>query len=125
MPVHGLHKARWNRMPYRIERPCRAFMCPNTTSNSNGYCDEHQGMAREQRGSARQRGYDRRWEKFRAAYLKEHPLCVDCLKENRLIPATEVHHIQKLAEYPELKYVENNLMALCHKCHSKRTARGE
>lgn len=112
-------------MPQRIERPCRAFMCPNTTSNPNGYCDEHQTLARERRGSARQRGYDGRWEQFRARYLREHPLCEDCLAAHCMTPAAEVHHIRKLRDYPQLKYAEDNLMALCHRCHSKRTARGE
>jgi hypothetical protein len=26
---------------------------------------------------------------------------------------------------PALKFVEDNLMSLCHVCHSNRTARGE
>lgn len=116
-------------MPQRIERPCRAYLCPNTTSNSNGYCDEHQAEARERRGSARSRGYDRSWEGFRVRYLHKYPLCVDCLMQpfpgEPPQPATEVHHKQKLAEHPELKYVESNLMALCHRHHSIRTARGE
>jgi 5-methylcytosine-specific restriction enzyme A len=116
-------------LPRRIERPCRAYLCPNTTSNPNGYCDEHQELAKkrkaDRRVSAYQRGYDKRWERFRARYLREHPLCVDCRAKYRLTPATEVHHIRKLKDYPQLKYAEDNLMALCHKCHSKRTARGE
>ena len=116
-------------MPYRIERPCKAFGCPNTTSNPNGYCDEHQELAKkheaDRRESAYRRGYDKRWEKFRVRYLHEHPLCVDCLAKHRMTPASEVHHIRKLRDYPQLKYTESNLMALCHECHSKRTARGE
>ena len=116
-------------MPQRIERPCRAYLCPNTTSNSNGYCDEHQTLAKERRGSARSRGYDRRWEKFRVQYLKEHPLCADCLEHpfpgEPPQPAIEVHHIHKLADYPKLKYDTDNLMALCHRHHSIRTAKGE
>ena len=116
-------------MPYRVERPCRAFMCPNTTDNRNGYCDEHQTESKERRGSSRQRGYDKRWEKFRAAYLRERPLCVDCLVKpfpgESPQPATEVHHIRKLRDYPKLKYAEDNLMGLCHRHHSVRTAKGE
>lgn len=120
-------------MPQRIERPCRAYLCPNTTSNPNGYCMEHQGTARQheadRRESAYRRGYDRRWERFREAYLREYPLCEDCLKQTlpgeSPQPATEVHHIRKLAEHPELKYVKSNLMGLCHRHHSIRTARGE
>ena len=116
---------RGDTVPHRLARPCRAYLCPNVTTNTNGYCYEHQALAREHRGSARQRGYTYAWEQFRARYLREHPLCVDCLAEHRMTPATEVHHIHKLRDYPQLKYSENNLMALCHQCHSKRTARGE
>lgn len=116
-------------MPQRIERPCKARLCPNTTGNKNGYCDEHQAMAVERRGSAYQRGYDKQWAKFRTRYLREHPLCVDCLDNplpsEPVQPATEIHHKQKLRDRPDLKYHPDNLMALCHKHHSIRTARGE
>ena len=116
-------------MPHRLARPCKAFGCPNTTSNPNGYCDEHQALAKHYGVGAREnsyrRGYNKRWEKFRIRYLQKHPLCMDCKAEHRLEPSTEVHHKKKLRDYPELKYAENNLMALCHQCHSKRTARGE
>ena len=30
---------------------------------------------------------------------------------------SELHHIKPLALYPQLKYVEDNLMLLCHDCH--------
>jgi len=50
---------------------------------------------------------------------------VDSLAEGKFVPATEVHHIKKLRDYPELKYEESNLMALSHKKHSIRTRRGE
>lgn len=110
-------------MPYRIERPCKNHQCPNTTSNSNGYCDECK--ADEHRGNANERGYDAKWEKFRKRFLRENPLCEDCLKERTLTPATDVHHIIKLRDAPERKFDKNNLMALCHKCHSARTKRGE
>lgn len=125
LPEFPPHKKECDSMPHRLARPCHAYLCPNTTTNANGYCDDHQAQARERRGSARQRGYDRHWEQFRARYLREHPLCVDCMAEHRMTPATEIHHIHKLRDYPGLKYAEDNLMGLCHQCHSKRTARGE
>ena len=116
-------------MPHKIERPCKAHLCPNTTSNKNGYCDEHQALAVERRGSAYSRGYDKQWGKFRLRYLKEHPLCVDCLDKplpgEPVQPATEIHHKQKLRDRPDLKYDRENLMALCHRHHSIRTAKGE
>ncbi len=115
-------------MPHKIPRPCRAHLCPNTTDKHNGYCPEHQSLAGDRRASASRRGYDRRWSAFRLRYLADNPLCMDCLAGIGATPpaaAAEVHHIRKLADYPNLKYTNTNLMALCHQCHSRRTARGE
>ena len=48
-------------------------------------------------------------------------MCRDC----GIKVATDVHHILKLADYPELKYELTNLMPLDGTCHKIRTARGE
>jgi 5-methylcytosine-specific restriction endonuclease McrA len=50
---------------------------------------------------------------------------MDCLAKGIVTLAVHVHHIKKLAMYPELKYEESNLMSLDETCHSIRTARGE
>lgn len=81
-------------------------------------------MADERRGSARERGYDRTWEEFRAWYISRHPLCLDCMARDILTAATDVHHIHKLRD-GGARLDESNCMALCHACHSTRTARGE
>ena len=119
-------------MPNKQLRPCKHAGCPELTRDATGYCDVHKTDADISgkyydmyRGSANARGYDSQWNRFRTQYLKRHPLCVDSLAEGRFVPATEVHHIKKLKDHPELKYAESNLMALCHTKHSIRTARGE
>lgn len=71
------------------------------------------------------RGYDRRWRSFRAAFLKRHPYCEDCLAAQLVRPSREVHHIAKVADAPERRLDETNCRALCKRCHSQRTARGE
>jgi 5-methylcytosine-specific restriction protein A len=106
----------------------------------HGRCDrcDRGKRARDTRKSAAERGYDWMWQRFRLRYLSDHPLCVDCLNPDplstanafeppgsRVSAATDVHHIQKLRDRPELKYEESNLMALCSKCHDRRTAKGE
>ena len=65
-----------------------------------------------------------KWRKLRHVYLAQHPLCEACLQRDYNTPATEVHHIQKRTEYPELAYAWDNLEALCKPCHSRETARG-
>ena len=85
------------------------------------------GLARgpDYRPTAAQRGYDGTWQRFRAWFLSEHPLCYDHEQKGQFTPATEVHHKLKVADYPKLTLEPSNCMALCKSCHSVRTARGE
>ncbi|MHB1651403.1 MAG: HNH endonuclease [Desulfitobacteriaceae bacterium] len=123
-------------MPTRANRPCKQRGCPNLTRDISGYCGDHRQIAIDKsnawkaqldrhRGSARERGYDGTWKRLRKMYLREHPLCEDCLEQGRLEPATEVHHKEKVREHPELRLAISNLRALSKECHSRRTARGE
>jgi 5-methylcytosine-specific restriction enzyme A len=77
------------------------------------------------RKSACKRGYDRSWRKFRKRFLAGHPLCADCTTNGRTTAATDVHHIKKLTDSPDMRMDDDNCMALCKGCHSVRTARGE
>ena len=59
----------------------------------------------------------RRW---RAAVLrKAKGLCVECARYGKRVEATHAHHIKPRKEYPELRYVIDNGMALCTACHSR------
>lgn len=51
----------------------------------------------------------------------EHPLCEKCREAGRLTNAEKVHHIKPLSKGGT--HAENNLMALCKRCHSEITAR--
>lgn len=79
----------------------------------------------QQRGSAHARGYDRTWQQFRAYYLAANPLCVDCEGRGATTAATEVHHVEKVADAPDRRLDEMNVLGLCKACHSRRTAKGE
>jgi len=61
-----------------------------------------------ERGSARERGYTRKWERARKAYLAEHPLCVECEKQGDVTPATDVDHIVKHDGNPVLFWDQDN-----------------
>ncbi len=60
----------------------------------------------------------KRWRAIRDQVLSSEPLCRDCTRMGRIIPATEVDHInsQTADNRPE------NLAPLCKSCHSHRTA---
>jgi 5-methylcytosine-specific restriction protein A len=77
----------------------------------------------DERPSAARRGDGRRWRKLRAMVLQREPLCRDCAEHALVVEATDVHHI--IAKRDGGKDEASNMMALCHACHSKRTARGE
>ena len=110
-------------MPYAPPRACH---CGGV--RINGVCQRCGPKRRDhdkRRGHAAARGYDYKWQRFRLYYLALHPLCKDCEAEGRVGAATDVHHRKKLKDHPELKYEEENLMALCSEHHDQRTARGE
>jgi len=64
----------------------------------------------------RQRGYDKRWENFRVAFLKSRPLCEFCLGQGISTPATVCDHDIPHRDDPEL-FWNNTFTALCKKCH--------
>lgn len=62
-----------------------------------------------------------KWKHKRMAILRRDGYqCQDCRRYGRSTEATEVHHIKHVDEYPELAYVDKNLVSLCHACHNKR-----
>ncbi len=80
---------------------------------------------RETRANSNQRGYTWRWGKARLAYLREHPLCVECEKEGRIVPATCVDHIVPHRGDEDRFWDQDNWQSLCVRHHGQKTARGE
>lgn len=65
------------------------------------------------------------WKKTREIILKRDAyLCADCMKQNKLTPAEEVHHITELTPEnindPSVTLSPSNLVALCRECHRAR-----
>ena len=72
----------------------------------------------------RQKAYNTTiWRKIRLTYLKEHPICEECLKKGKVTPATSVHHIKSPFKGGEINYTllqdYSNLEAVCHECHAE------
>jgi 5-methylcytosine-specific restriction protein A len=90
---------------------------------------DHKARQREhdaKRGSARERGYNTRWEKARKTYLMRNPLCVMCQKEGRVTAATVVDHIIPHKGDTRLFWdTENNWQALCKPHHDRDKQREE
>lgn len=59
------------------------------------------------------------WQKLRASVLAEDPLCRDCQRMGRLVPATDVDHDDGNPGNND----RDNLVPRCHSCHSHKTMR--
>lgn len=77
---------------------------------------------REHRPSAAARGYGRDWQKARAAYLAEHPLCVDCQARGLIRSATVVDHVVPHKGDQAIFWDVGNWQGLCTPCHDRKTA---
>ncbi|WP_242506587.1 HNH endonuclease [Piscirickettsia salmonis] len=62
-----------------------------------------------------------RWQRERKIFLQDHPLCKQCLQDDKLIPTTEVDHIKPHDGDHDLMWNQNNWQALCKSCHSRKT----
>lgn len=114
-------------MPRKPKRPCAYPGCPALADGK--YCPKHEAVVEEKR-LEEQRQYNRyerspeivrqygaRWRKLRAEYVALHPLCEQCLKEGRMVPVEEVHHIKPIKDGGTHSF--DNLMSLCQSCHTK------
>ncbi len=63
----------------------------------------------------------RKWRKKREKILKRDGYqCQECKKYGRRTPATIVHHIKEIKEYPELAFDSSNLESICLACHNAK-----
>lgn len=111
--------------------------CRRPVPRGQKYCSAHEAAGRKReeaqkrerwdrrlkkKGSAAERGYGYRWAQLRKRFLFDHPLCAKCLSEGRAVAATDVDHIVPHRGDQALMWDESNLQALCHSCHSRKTA---
>ena len=86
-------------MPSKPKKPCAYPGFPNLTYDN--YCEENQALRHKQydrysRAPNHDKKYGNNWRRIRALYVKQHSLCERCLKEGRITPVEEGHHIVPL-----------------------------
>jgi 5-methylcytosine-specific restriction protein A len=97
---------------------------PSTQERCQTHTAQHAANTREadtRRGTRIERGYDQKWRRNRARFLKANPACVDCGK-----PATVADHDpqsrrQLVAQQHPHPDAWEHLKPRCHNCHSQRT----
>lgn len=75
-----------------------------------------------ERGSRHDRGYDAAWVKLRDRFLRQNPLCAECLRCNRDHLADVVDHILPVRDFPAARLQKTNLQSLCTDHHAVKTA---
>lgn len=89
-----------------------------------GAAKPHKPKIKEARGTARERGYTARWERFRANHLMRHQLCAYCLADGRVTAATIVDHDLPHDGDPRL-FWDNSFTSLCKPHHDGEKQRAE
>lgn len=111
-------------MALAAKRPCTYMGCSALVNS--GRCDKHKHVETkrhdERRGTAAQRGYDARWQRYRKQYLHENPWCCMCNDNGLIVPAIIVDHRMPVSGPNDpLFWDTNNHQGLCDDCHRHKT----
>lgn len=117
-------------MSLRALKPCKYGQCPKLTADR--YCDAHAKLV-EQTQTRDNAAAEAERRKFYNSSVWKHPTSgvriiklhasPMCEWEGCPEPASQVHHIKDIVDYPELRTVQSNLFSSCASCHSKETAK--
>lgn len=87
---------------------------------------ERKARADAARPSARERGYDTKWDRERAEYLKAHPRCQHVRNDKPCgRPSTVVHHVIAHKGDRKLFWRRSNWLSVCKACHDGPLQRQE
>ena len=56
------------------------------------------------------------YKAFHKAMIDDNPICakIDCYK-----PSTDIHHIKRVADFPDLVFDPRNVICVCGRCHDQ------
>lgn len=88
---------------YRRPRPARRIAAPDVARHD---------------GSARERGYDAKWDALSAEYRRKHPFCEESERRGIIALGDVVDHIIPASEAPHLRYDPENMQTLTNALHN-------
>ena len=109
-------------MPQSAPHACSHVGCAALVRNA-ARCPEHARVKEHERGNPSARGYDYAWQKRRDVHLSFNPLCVYCLRDNRVTVATICDHVLPHRGDPVL--FAGPIQSLCKRCHDSVKAKEE
>lgn len=95
--------------------PCGAAMPDASRFKRCERCGR--GVARRNKRTTSEYGYDHQWRLMSERVRAEQPTCERCESLGVVAAATEVHHKISIEEAPWLRLSRDNLMAVCRTCH--------
>ena len=106
----------------KVRSTCSQFGCHNKSVNG-GRCEDHQrvGQNKSSRPEYHALYATSTWKTLRDAVLCKQPVCVKCVKDGRVTPATVVDHMTPHRGDTKLFLDVSNLASLCASCHSVKT----
>jgi 5-methylcytosine-specific restriction enzyme A len=106
-------------MPFAPKSKCTYPRCPEYKP-----CKVHNQCKQDYKTPHERELYgSTRWKKARALHLAENPLCVECEKENRYVPATVCDHVIRLRVDPSRALDSSNFSGLCETHHAIKRQR--
>lgn len=111
-------------LPFTPKHPCKTIGCSQLTSATLCNRCEENGIRIDNRPSAKERGYDGRWQDYRRRFLESNPYCADPYgKHKARVLATIVDHVIPHEGNPNVFWDFQNHMSLCKPCHDYKTAK--
>ena len=113
--------------------PCKKYGC-RALVRGRGYCPEHAHIKAEvvrenfdfleRKKTDEERAFyqTHRWHETSRRHRIDEPLCLRCRADNRIVPATLVHHNPPLSELlarGEDPHADKFLESLCLGCHQR------
>lgn len=106
-------------MANKSKKYCVVFPCSNMAEQGSSYCLEHRPAPAPKETDPFYLSV--RWRRFRHWYLSKHPMCEQCERETRTVPAVMVDHVVELKD-GGAPLDESNAQSLCYACHNRKTA---
>lgn len=110
--------------------------CEDVARPGGNRCAEHEAERKARRKASRAAAQrtehaaswralyaDRRWRHASAGFLRRNKWCADCGALGVHELATDVDHVVPHKGDRRLFWNRSNWQALCHRCHSRKTAR--
>lgn len=107
-------------------RKCSHPGCRQLVRSPANRCEAHakqnQREADRRRGSARERGYSSRWDRYSKWFLSQpdNALCVECFKHGKVKASECTDHIVPAEPDSEVFWDSDNHQALCIPCNSRK-----